>query len=196
MKIKLGVLISGSGTNLQAIIDACAKEDFPASVDFVLSNKADAYGLYRAKENGLHYAFVDHTKYKTREKFELQVSKLLHAHKVELICLAGFMRILGPDFIKEWSGRIINIHPSLLPQYQGLNTHQRAIDAKDKVAGCTVHYVDEGVDTGPVVAQMAIPLYGDDTADSLAQRVLVEEHRLYPHAIQLVCNKLLAEKNS
>lgn len=194
MKIKLGVLISGNGSNLQAIINAC-NDDLPAEVAFVISNEDDAYGLYRAQEHGLAYAFVDHRRFTTREEFDHQMSQLLRAHGVELICLAGFIKILGPKFIQEWPKQIINIHPSLLPRHPGLNTYEKAIEAKDKTTGCTVHYVDEGIDTGEIIAQMAISIQDNDTPESLRQRVLTEEHRIYPQAIQIVCNKLIRNKN-
>lgn len=191
-KLKLAVLISGSGTNLQALIDACQKPDFPAQIAIVLSNKADAYGLTRAKEAGLPTCVVSHTDYADRETFESAMLDALAPYSVDLVCLAGFMRVLTPHFIDHWhGGRLINIHPSLLPAYKGLNTHQRALDDKQTEAGCTIHYVVPDVDSGEIIVQKRVPILQHDTAKTLAARVLEQEHIAYPQAVETLAKARL-----
>ncbi len=190
-KVKLAVLISGRGSNMVSILKAAEAEDYPAQPVLVLSNKPEAKGLETASDRGINTVAIDHRPFgKDREAFEKAMQAELEAHGVEMIALAGFMRVLTPWFVQKWSGRMINIHPSLLPKYPGLNTHQRAIDVGDSEAGCSVHWVTEGVDEGEIVDQASVPVLPDDTADSLAARVLVEEHLLYPRALAKACRTL------
>jgi len=184
--LKVGVLISGRGTNLQALIDACAASDFPASIAIVISNKADAYGLTRAQEAGLSTAVLDHKDYADRASFDTAVDAALREAGVEFVCLAGFMRILSESFVEGWRDRLINIHPSLLPSFKGLDTHQRAIDAGVKITGCTVHFVRPAMDDGPIIVQAAVPVLPDDDEKRLAARILESEHVIYPLALRLV----------
>jgi len=185
-KLKLGILVSGSGTNLQAIIDACESGKIPAEVKVVVSNKPGVYALERAKRHGIPHYVVDHKLYQTREDFEKEVIKILKEYEVELVCLAGFMRVLTPFFLRAFPGRVINIHPAILPSFPGVNAQKQAIDYGVKFSGCTVHFVDEGVDTGPIIIQAVVPVYDDDTEESLRERILKEEHRIYPMAIKLI----------
>ena len=185
-QLKLAVLISGSGTNLQALIDACANPDYPAKISLVISNKENASGLGRAKEVGIQTLVIRHTDFNKRDEFDKSLTEALESAKVELICLAGFMRILGSVFVNHWHDRLVNIHPSLLPAFKGLHTHKRALEAGVRIAGCTVHYVRTEVDVGPIVAQAAVPIMPDDTEHRLAERVLQQEHQLYPFAVELI----------
>ena len=185
-RLKVGVLISGSGTNLQALIDDCARAESGSEIALVLSNQADAFGLTRAAQAGLPRRVVDHRAYDSRAAFELALSAALEASGVELVCLAGFMLVLTADFVDRWRDRLINVHPSLLPAFKGLDTHARAIEAGVRIAGCTVHYVRPEVDSGPIIVQAAVPVLADDTAESLAARVLREEHRCLPLAVRLI----------
>jgi phosphoribosylglycinamide formyltransferase-1 len=187
-KTKLAILISGRGSNMQALIDACAQPDFPAEIALVLSNRPDAGGLDRAKEAGLPTAVVDHAGYETREAFEAVMSDLIEAAGAQLVCLAGFMRLLTADFVNHWRDRLINIHPSLLPAFPGLHTHERAIEAGVKLHGCTVHFVRAEMDNGPIIGQAAVPVLSGDTPDALAARVLAAEHKLYPACVKLVAS--------
>lgn len=186
-KLKLGVLISGRGSNLQALIDACAAPDFPAEIALVLSNKADAFGLERAAKAGIPTAVVSHRDFPgDKAAFETAMDAQLRQAGVQLVCLAGFMRLLSPLFVSLWHDALINIHPSLLPSFKGLDTHERALEAGVRFHGCTVHYVRVEMDVGPIVAQAAVPVLPDDDANSLADRVLESEHALYPHAVRLI----------
>ncbi len=184
-RLRVGVLISGRGSNLQALLDACADLDFPARIVCVLSNNADAFGLQRAADAGVPTTVVSHKDYPNRKTFDAAVNDALGKFDVEFLCLAGFMRILDGQFVARWRDRMINIHPSLLPSFPGLDTHQRALDMGVKVAGCTVHFVRADADTGPIIAQAAVPLLPDDDAETLAARILVEEHDIYPRALRL-----------
>jgi phosphoribosylglycinamide formyltransferase-1 len=184
--LAVGVLISGRGSNLQALIDACANAGFPARIAVVISNVASAPGLERARRACIPAAVVDHRAFGDRADFEDAVSAVLSEHSVGLVCLAGFMRILSPRFLDAWPDRIVNIHPSLLPAFPGLDTHARVISAGCRFSGCTVHFVRAGVDDGPILAQAAVPVRPDDTADTLAARVLDAEHRLYPMVLRLI----------
>jgi phosphoribosylglycinamide formyltransferase-1 len=184
--LKIGVLISGRGTNLQALIDACADPDFPASIAVVLSNKADAYGLTRAQDAGIPTAVISHRNYSDRASFDDAVDAALRDAGAEFVCLAGFMRILSEGFVGKWQDRLINIHPSLLPAFKGLDTHQRAIDAGVTITGCTVHFVRPAMDDGPIIVQAAVPVLPTDDADRLAARILESEHVIYPLALRLV----------
>lgn len=187
---RVAVLISGAGSNMAALIDAGQRPDAPFEVVLVLSNRADAGGLAIAAAKGVATAVVDHAPFgKDRAAHEQAVQTVLEAHDVEVVALAGYMRLLTPFLVGRWTGRMLNIHPSLLPKYPGLDTHARALAAGDTEAGCTVHLVSEGVDDGPVLGQAAVPVLPDDTPASLAQRVLAAEHGLYPRVLADLCRR-------
>jgi phosphoribosylglycinamide formyltransferase-1 len=183
---RTAILISGRGSNMAALIAAARAPDFPAEIALVLSNKDTAGGLALAKQSGVATAAVDHKIYAGRDEFEGSMQAMLDIHRIELICLAGFMRVLSAPFVTRWRGRMINIHPSLLPSFRGLNTHSRAIEAGVKIHGCTVHFVEPELDAGPIIAQAAVAVHDQDTPDSLSARVLEQEHALYPAALALV----------
>jgi phosphoribosylglycinamide formyltransferase 1 len=184
---RVAVLISGRGSNMVALIEAAKDPDYPADIVLVVSNVPDAAGLVRAQGAGIATAVVDHRPYgKDREAFERALDAKLAAFRIELVCLAGFMRLLTPWFVARWSGRLLNIHPALLPQFKGLHTHRRAIEAGVERHGATVHFVVPEMDAGPVIAQESVPVLKDDTEDTLAQRVLEVEHHIYPQALRLV----------
>lgn len=185
-RLKVAVLISGRGSNLQALIDACAKADFPAEIVRVISNEANAGGLDKAAEAGIPTAVVPHRDYPDRPAFEAELDKEIRAAETELIALAGFMRLLTEEFVNAWRDRLINIHPSLLPAFKGLHTHERAIHAGVRFSGCTVHYVRPAMDEGPIIVQAAVPILADDDADSLGARVLTQEHLIYSLALRLI----------
>lgn len=185
-RLRLGVLISGRGSNLEALIDACRDPAYPAEIACVISNRPGAKGLERARRAGLAGCVVDHRGFDGRAAFEAALTTKLQAAGVELICLAGFMRILTKAFTERWPDRILNIHPSLLPAFPGLDTHRRALDAGVRFVGATVHFVRPGLDDGPIIVQAVVPVRADDTPDSLAARVLGQEHRVYPLAVRLV----------
>lgn len=190
-RIRVAILISGTGSNMAALIDAARVPDAPFDVALVLSNKPDAGGLAIAAASGLPTLAVDHRPFgKDREAHERAVDEALRAQGIEAVALAGYMRLLTPWLVGRWAGRMLNIHPSLLPKYPGLDTHARALAAGDAEAGCTVHVVTEGVDEGPVLDQAAVPILADDTPASLAQRVLTAEHALYPRALAAFCRTL------
>lgn len=181
---RLVVLISGSGSNLQAIMDACAKGEIAATICAVVSNKADVMGLERARQAGIEAVTLEHKTFANREAFDLALAECIEGYQPDLIILAGFMRILTDAFVNRFHGKMINIHPSLLPNYPGLDTHQRALDAGDKVAGASVHFVTSELDGGPVIAQRSVAISKDDDAASLARKVLTQEHRLYPEVVK------------
>lgn len=185
-KLKVSVIISGGGSNLQALIDSCSQADSPAEIVLVVSNNADAYGLERARNAGIETAVVDHRDFADRPSFEKVLHKTLESAGTELVCLAGFLRVLTDDFVNGWRDRMINIHPSLLPKYKGLHTHQRAIDAGESHHGCTVHYVRPDLDDGPLLLQAQVPVMDGDDADRLAKRVLTKEHVIYPLALEKI----------
>lgn len=185
-RLRTAVLISGRGTNLQALIDACAAPDHPAEIALVLSNKAKAKGLDRATAAGIATATIDHRAFDDRDSFDQAITAALDEAGIELICLAGFMRILGAPFVERWRDRLINIHPSLLPAFKGLDTHERTLEAGVRIAGCTVHFVRPAMDDGPIIAQAAVPVLPGDDADRLAARILTVEHRVYPLALRLI----------
>ena len=185
-KTKIAALVSGRGSNLQALIDACAEPDFPAEIALVLSNKAGARGLERAREAGLETKFIDHTLFDEREAFEREVDTALREAGAKFVCLAGFMRILTPWFVDKWKNQLLNIHPSLLPAFKGVHTHERAIESGVRIHGATVHFVRPEMDDGPIIGQAAVPVLPDDDPDTLAARVLEAEHRLYPACVHLV----------
>ena len=185
-KEKLGVLCSGRGTDLQSIIDAIAAGKVPAEIAIVLTDK-EAYALERAKKAGIEAVCVDRKQFEGREPFEKALIEKLEAAGVTLVVLAGFMRILTPYFVGHFAGRIMNIHPALLPSFPGAHAHRDVLAYGVKVSGCTVHFVDEGTDSGPIIMQAAVPVLDDDTEETLGARVLKEEHRIYPECIRLYC---------
>ena len=178
------VLISGRGSNMEAIVEACAREGWDARVAAVISNRADAAGLAFAAARGIATAVVDHRAFASREAFDAALAEAVDVHAPDLVLLAGFMRILTPGFVRRYEGRLLNIHPSLLPLFPGLHTHRRALEAGCKVAGATVHFVTADLDHGPIVAQAVVPALADDSEDTLAARVLAREHVLYPLAVR------------
>jgi phosphoribosylglycinamide formyltransferase-1 len=181
----VAVLVSGSGSNLQAIIDASEAGEIPCRVSLVLSNKADAYGLERARRHGIPAEVVSHRDFATREEFDGRLVERVRASGADLVCLAGFMRVLTPVFLRAFPRRVLNIHPALLPSFPGIHGAKQALEYGVRFAGCTVHFVDEGVDTGPVVVQAVVPVHDGDTEETLAARILAQEHRIYPAAIRL-----------
>jgi phosphoribosylglycinamide formyltransferase-1 len=187
-KKRIGVLISGRGSNLQALIDAAQDPDYPAKISVVISNVAGAQGLTRADAAGIPTLTISHKDYASRETFDAAITEALEDAGVELLCNAGFMRLHSETFVQHWWNRHLNIHPSLLPDYKGLDTHARVLEAGEKVTGCTVHFVRPEMDTGPIVAQAEVPVSPGDTPETLAARVLEAEHRLYPHALRLVAS--------
>ena len=189
-RIKVGILISGNGTNLQAIIDASQKDSFPAEIAIVISNNSSAYGLKRATSADIPTKVIDHKLFDQREDFDTAVSVELRKADCELICLAGFMRILSEQFVNNWPMRIINIHPSLLPSFKGRNVQKQAIDAEVRIAGCTVHFVISELDAGPIIAQAAVPVLKQDTPASLSTRILQQENHIYPLALELIAKKI------
>jgi phosphoribosylglycinamide formyltransferase-1 len=181
----IAVLISGSGSNLQAILDASERGEIPCRVGIVISNKADAYGLVRAKKHGVPTEVVDHRGFPNREEFDAKLVEIIRGSGAELVCLAGFMRVLTPVFVRAFPNRILNIHPALLPSFPGTHGPGQALSYGVRFSGCTVHFLDEGVDTGPIIVQAVVPVYDEDTVETLAARILVQEHRIYPMAIRL-----------
>jgi len=187
LKTRVAVLISGRGSNMVALIEAARTPDYPAEIVLVVSNRPDALGLVRAREAGIATALVDHKTFgEDREAFEHALDAQMATHRIDLICLAGFMRLLTPWFVTRWSGRMLNIHPALLPQFKGLDTHRRALEAGVPRHGATVHFVGVEMDAGPIIAQDSVPVLPDDTEETLAARVLELEHRIYPQALRLV----------
>jgi phosphoribosylglycinamide formyltransferase-1 len=184
-KLRLGVLVSGSGSNLQSIIDRIEAGVIDAEIRVTISNKPDAFALSRCDKHGIPAVVIRHQDFPTREDFDRRMIGILQSHAVELVVMAGFMRVLTPVFLKAFPMRIMNIHPALLPAFPGTHVQQQAIDYGVKFSGCTVHFADEGVDTGPVIIQAIVPVLPQDTADTLAARILREEHRVYSQAIQL-----------
>jgi phosphoribosylglycinamide formyltransferase-1 len=182
--LRLGILASGGGTNLQAIIDECLRGKLSAEIALVLSNKSQAGALDRARRAGIPVAVVDHRQYPDRKEFDRAMVDALQKARVDLVVLAGFMRILTPAFLEAFPHRIMNIHPGLLPAFPGINAQRQALEYGVKIAGCTVHFVDPGVDSGPIIIQAAVPVLDDDDEESLAGRILEQEHRIYPRAIQ------------
>lgn len=195
-KKRVGVLISGRGSNMRALVEASRATHYPADIVFVASNKADAGGLVFARDNNIATAIVNHKDYATRETFDAALNAELQKHDLDLICCAGFMRIMTPILIKPWKDRILNIHPSLLPLYKGLHTHERALADGAKVHGASVHFVSEELDGGEVIAQSQVPVLPGDTPDSLSARVLGVEHGLYVKALALVASGQIQAKAS
>ncbi|MCC2638800.1 MAG: phosphoribosylglycinamide formyltransferase [Moraxellaceae bacterium] len=186
--LKIAVLISGSGSNLQAIIDAIARGDIAGRIAGVLSNRADAYGLVRAQQHGIPTAVITHGDFADRAAFDQALTRQIDAWDVDAVVLAGFMRILTPEFVAHYEGRLLNIHPSLLPKYKGLHTHRRALEAGDREHGCSVHFVSAELDGGPVVAQATVPVLSGDDEAALSARVHEAEHRLYPGVLHWLAN--------
>jgi phosphoribosylglycinamide formyltransferase 1 len=185
-KLRLGVLISGRGSNLAALIAACAAPDYPAQVALVVASRPDAAGLTHAESTGIPSLTISYRDFADRDGFDAALDRALGAARIEFVCLAGFMRVLGPRFVARWRDRAINIHPSLLPAFPGLHTHRRALAAGVRFSGATVHFVRAELDAGPIIAQSAVPVLADDDEASLAARVLAAEHRLYPLAVRLI----------
>ena len=194
--MKLGVLVSGSGSNLQALLDACASPDFPAEVAVVVSNVPTAFALERARKAGVRAEVLEHKAFGSRADFEQALGDMLVSAGVELVCLAGFMRLLGADFLGRFSGKVLNIHPSLLPAFPGLHGPRQALERGVKLAGCTVHFVDPGMDTGPIIAQAVVPVLPGDDEAALSARILKEEHRLYPLVVKLVATGGVRQEGS
>ncbi len=186
MVCRIGVLASGRGSNLQALIDALKNGEDSYQIEVVISDKEEAQALIRAKKEQIPNIFINPREFSHKEEFEQAILEVIRKHNCNLICLAGFMRILTPSFINKAGVKIVNIHPSLLPAFPGLNAHQQALDYGVKYSGCTVHFVDEGVDSGPIILQAVVPVEVDDTVETLSQRILKEEHKLYPLAIKLI----------
>lgn len=187
-KLRLGVLISGRGSNLQALIDACATPEFPAEIKVVISNNTDAYGLERAENANLEHCVINHRDFRDRAAFDSEMTRVLTEFDVDLVCLAGFMRLLSDEFVDHWRDRMINIHPSLLPAFKGLDVQERVLARGAKFAGCTVHYVRREMDTGPIIVQAVVPVRHDDAPDDLAARILEREHEIYPLAVRLIAD--------
>ena len=190
MKKRVGVLISGGGSNMQALVVASHTTNAAFEIACVVSNKPDAGGIAWARENGIASQVINHKDHATREAFDTALNDYLQSQNLDLIACAGFMRIMTSELINAWQGKMLNIHPSLLPKYKGLHTHQRAIDASDAEAGCSVHWVTTELDGGPVIAQARVPILPGDTAETLAARVLVQEHRLYPATLAKVAREI------
>ena len=187
-KTRVGILISGRGSNMMALVEAARDTDFPAEIVTVISNRPDAAGLAWAESQGIATLAIDHKAYALREDFEDALHQALTSAGVELVCCAGFMRLMTASFVDGWYGRMLNIHPSILPSFKGLATHEQALAAGVKITGCTVHFVVPEMDSGPIIAQAAVPVADDDTSDSLAERILAAEHKLYPHALGLIAS--------
>ena len=185
-KTRVAILISGRGSNMVSLIEAAKARDYPAEIVLVLANRPEAAGLARAVAEGIPARAIDHTAFPDRAQFDAALDAELRAARIDLVCLAGFMRIFTPGFVEGWAGRMLNIHPSLLPLFKGTHTHAQALAAGVRLHGCTVHYVVPELDAGPIVAQAAVPVLSGDDPDSLAARVIVQEHRLYPAALALV----------
>jgi len=192
-RLKVGVLISGRGSNLQSLLDACADPAFPAEIALVISNIADAYGLERAKQAGVETCVISHKDFPSRAEFDQAIDARLRQAGIETVCLAGFMRLLTAEFVAGWKGRMLNIHPSLLPNFKGMHTHAQALAAGVKLHGCTVHHVTAELDAGPIVAQAAVPVLEGDDEEALAARVLRAEHQLYPLALGLLAGGKAAQ---
>jgi len=188
MRKRTAILISGRGSNMMSLVEAAAAPDYPAEVVAVLANRNDAAGFGWAAAKGIHTRVVEHKAYDGREPFEAALHKVLVDLGVEIVCLAGFMRVLTAGFVDRWQGRMINIHPSLLPSFKGLHTHERALEAGVRIAGCTVHFVVPEMDAGPIIAQAAVPVVDGDTPATLGARVLAQEHVIYPLALKLVAS--------
>lgn len=194
-KKRAAILISGRGSNMQALVEAARAPDYPAEIALVVSNRPEAPGLAWAKAQGIATLALDHKRYESRAHFEGQLQSVLELSGIEIVALAGFMRLMTAPLVQRWRDRMINIHPSLLPAFKGLDTHERALAAGVRISGCTVHFVREGMDEGPIIGQAAVPVHDRDTPESLAARVLAAEHRLYPHCLALLAGGRIAVKD-
>lgn len=188
MKKRVAILISGRGSNMMALVEAAGAASYPAQIAVVISNRPNAPGLERAKAAGIKTVIIDHKGYATRDTFDSAIEEELLSDGIQIVCHAGFMRIQSEAFATRWLGRQINIHPSLLPSFKGLHPHKQALDAGVQIAGCTVHFVTPELDSGPIIAQAAVPVHSGDTPEVLAERILLAEHKLYPHALRLVAS--------
>jgi len=195
-KIKTAVLISGRGSNMLAILKAAQDNEYPAVVEVVISNRPLAKGLEKAEDLGIKTLILDHKAYKSKSEFEKDLDEILKNLRIQLICCAGFMRILSPWFVNRWKGKLLNIHPSLLPKYKGLNTHKRAINSGDKIHGCSVHFINSELDSGKVILQKRIKILEDDTPQTLSERLLVKELEAYPQALKIVADELISSKKT
>jgi len=196
-KLKTAVLISGGGTNLQALIDSCADSGYPAQIVLVISNKADAYGLTRAKNAGIETCVISHKDYSSREEFDKAMNEKIIASGAEFVCMAGFMRLLSEWFVDQWHNKLINIHPSLLPSFKGVDAQKQALEAGVKIAGCTVHFVRKEMDAGPIIMQASVPVLSGDTPESLGKRILEKEHECYTESLRLIASgqvRIVGEK--
>ena len=194
-KLKLCVFVSGRGSNLQSLIDACADDDYPAKIILVISNIDGIQGLERAKAAGIQTSVINRNNFNSPSSFDASMIEAIKPFNVDLICLAGYMRILSDKFVDHWHNRMINIHPSLLPSFKGLDVQQRALDAGVRFSGCTVHYVRRDLDTGPIILQAVVPVLNNDDANSLAERILKQEHKIYPLAIKLIAQGRITIRN-
>lgn len=189
-KIKVAVLISGRGSNLRALVNACKDDEFPAEISLVISNKEEALGLKFAQENNIKTAFIDHKSFNNREEFDKEVSRKIIENDCQIICLAGFMRILSSYFTQKWEGKLINIHPSLLPAFKGANAVKDALEYGAKYSGCTTHFVTKEVDSGKIIEQELVKIVENDTIDTLSARILEKEHIIYPKSLKKICLEL------
>ena len=194
-KLKLCVFISGRGSNLQSLIEACADDSYPAKIALVISNIDGIQGLERAKAAGIQTSVINTKSFNSPSSVDTSIIEAIKSFNVDLICLAGYMRILSDKFVDHWQDRMINIHPSLLPSFKGLDVQQRAIDAGVRFSGCTVHYVRREMDTGPIILQAAVPVMNNDSAETLAERILKQEHKIYPLAVKLIAQGRITIKN-
>lgn len=185
-KKRVAILISGRGSNMQALIEACAMQDFPAEVALVVANNLDAYGLSKAGKHGIEARVVNSKDYQSRKEYDAELHRVLTAAKIDIVCLAGFMRVLSDHFVRKWQGRMLNIHPSLLPSFRGLRAQAQALEAGVRIAGCSVHFVVPEVDAGPIIVQAAVPVLPGDDEEALSARILKQEHRIYPMALKWV----------
>ncbi len=188
-KLKIAVLISGRGSNLKALIDQCAEKDFPAEIKLVITNKKDAGGIKYADEAGIDYIFLDHKAFASRHDFDMAMNAEILIRGVDFIFLAGFMRVLSKEFVEKWHNKLVNIHPSLLPSFPGVDTHERVLASGVKFHGCTVHFVREDVDNGPIITQEILPIQKGDTPEILASRLLFLEHKAYKHVLKIIAHK-------
>ena len=194
-KLKLAINISGRGSNLHSIIKACQEPNFPAEIKIVLSNSKSASGLKYAKNASINSIIVDHRNFKDRDDFDQRMTEIFEAHAIDLICLAGFNRLLSKKFCIRWRNRLVNIHPSILPAFKGLNAHRLALKSGVRFSGCTVHYVRHEMDAGPIISQAVVPVFTKDTVKTLSKRILLQEHQIYPHAIRLIAEKRIRVYN-
>ena len=195
-KINTAIFISGRGSNMKALIEACKDEKFPAKIVLVIANKDDATGLIFAKQNNIPTQIIPHKDFNSRMEFEQKIDLVINQHDVEIICLAGFMRVLSEWFVNKWHNKIINIHPSLLPNFKGANAVEDALKSKVKLTGCTTHFVDNQLDSGKIIMQSEVDILVDDNLESLSARILTQEHKIYPQTLKQVCEDLLIKHQS